>query len=147
LVSAEDIGMKPDLAKDENVDRVQCMKLVADWLPKIFGDPDLAVDTRVSIPIYVDLNRNVTRLWATLGVRLAKLDVTYARPPHLKPAKGSDDWKPAQPYQLEAAEYIIPVDEFAEIELQGLRTLTRDELRAVCDRERTKEKIVEALWQ
>jgi hypothetical protein len=147
LLSAEDIGMKPDLAKDENVDRARCTKLAADWLPKIFDDPDLAIDTRVSIPIYVDAdpNRSVTRLWATLGVRLAKLDVSYARPPHLKPAKGEEDWKPAQPHQLEAAEYVIPVDEFAEIELQGLRTLTRDELRAVCDREQTKEKIVAAL--
>jgi hypothetical protein len=145
LVSAEDIGLNPDLAQDENVDREHCSKLVADWLPKVFDDPDVAIDTRVSIPIYADYNRNVTCLWATLGVRLAKLEVSYARPPHLKPTKGGDDWKLAELYQLDAAEYLIPVDEFAEIELNGMRTLTRDELRAVCDREKTEEKIVEAL--
>jgi len=38
-----------------------------------------------------------------------------------------------------------PVDEFAEFELHGLRTLTRDEFRNMCEREKTKEKIVEAL--
>jgi hypothetical protein len=145
LLSAEDIGMKPDLVPDENVDPERCSKLAEDWLPKAFADPDLAIDTRVSIPIYVDPNSRVTRLWATLGVRLAKLDVRYARPPHLKPANGSLDWQPAEEHKLKPAEYLIPVDEFAEIELHGLRTLTREELRAVCDREKTKEAILAAL--
>jgi hypothetical protein len=147
LVSAEDIGLKPEFVRDENVDREHCYQLASDWLPKAFADADLGMDTRVSVPLYVDPNRRVTRLWATLGVRLAKLNVSYARPPHLKPANGALDWKLAEQHQLQAEEYVIPVDEFAEIELQGLRTLTRDELRAVCDREKTKEKIVEALRQ
>jgi hypothetical protein len=145
LLSSEDIGMKPELAKDENVDPAHCSQLAENWLPKAFADPDLAIDTRVSIPIYVDPNRQVTRLWATLGVRLAKLDVRYARPPHLKPANGSLEWQPADEHKLKPADYLIPVDEFAEIELRGLHTLTRDELRAVCDREKTKEAILAAL--
>jgi len=37
------------------------------------------------------------------------------------------------------------VDEFAEVELKGIRTLTREELRAICDREKTKEAILEVL--
>jgi hypothetical protein len=145
LVSAEDIGLKPDLAEDEGVDQEGCYKLAAQWIPQAFADPDLAADIRVSVPIYSDPGRNIVRLWATLGVRLAKLKVTYARPPHLKPANESADWKQAKHHQLQAAEFIIPVDEFAEFELDGLRTLTRDELRGICDREQTKEKIVEAL--
>jgi hypothetical protein len=145
LVSAEDIGLKPDLAKDEPVDPQRCYKLAADFLPGVFKDEDLATDTRVSVPIYVDRNRNVTRLWATLGVRLARLEAGYARPPHLKPAKGAGDWKPVESWQLEPAHYLIAVDEFAEIELKGRHTLTREELRAVCDREKTKEAILQAL--
>jgi hypothetical protein len=78
---------------------------------------------------------------------VAKLNVSYARPPHLKPANGAENWKRVESHRLEAADYLILVDEFAEIELQGLRTLTRDELRAVCDREKTKEKIIAALRQ
>jgi hypothetical protein len=37
------------------------------------------------------------------------------------------------------------VEEFAEVELPGLRSLTRQELRAICDREKTREAIVKAL--
>jgi hypothetical protein len=147
LISAEDIGMKLDLAKDEAVNREHCTKLAVDWLSRAFDDPDLAMDTRVSVPIYADADpvRPVTRLWATLGVRLARLEVSYAKPPHLKPAKGDDDWKLAETHQLQAAEFLIPVDEFAEFELKGMHTLTREELRAVCDREQTKDRIVGAL--
>jgi len=99
----------------------------------------------VSVPIYVDPNRQATRLWATLGVRLAKLDADYARPPHLKPEKVEGEWRPAEGHQLAMSYYLIPVDEFAEVELPGVRSLTRDEFRAVCDREKTKDAIVAAL--
>src|SRR5205807_54768 len=73
LVSAEDIGLKPALAKDEPVERDYCYNLAEHWLHWARDDDDLAVDTRVSVPILVDPTRNITRLWATLGVRLSKL--------------------------------------------------------------------------
>ena len=92
----------------------------------------------------MDPDRRVTRTWATLGVRLAKLDADYARPPHIKPVEGGD-WQPVEAHRLEAAHYLIVVDEFAEVELPGCRTLAREELRVVCDREKTREAILAAL--
>jgi len=143
LVSAEDIGLKPAFEADEEVDQEHCYKLAGDWLPKALADPDLTADTRVAVPIYAD--GSVTRMWATLGVRLAKLEAGYARPPSLKPAQGEGTWKTAEPHQLQNAYYLIPVDEFVEVELKGNRVLTREELRAICDREKTKEAILEEL--
>jgi hypothetical protein len=144
LVSAEDIGLKPALAADEPVDRDYCYKLADNWLHRAYRDEDLAVDTRVSVPIYVDPTRGVTRLWATLGVRLSKLEAKYATLPQIKPVKGGE-WKPVEQWKVHPANYLIPVDEFAEIELKGMRVLTREELREVCDREQTKETILQAL--
>ena len=40
---------------------------------------------------------------------------------------------------------MIAVDEFAEFEVDGSNTLTRAELRAFCDKYKTKEAILEAL--
>jgi hypothetical protein len=145
LVSAEDVGLKPSLTKDESVDQDRCYSLAIEWLTKAFADEDLAADTRVAVPVFVDPGREVTRHWATLGVRLTRLDVRYARPPHLKPAEGEGEWKPVEDYKLGPSEYLIPVDEFAEVELKGLKVLTREELRTICDREKTKEAIVRAL--
>jgi hypothetical protein len=145
LVSCEDLGMRPALTDDEPVDRNRCYKLADDWLPKALQDEDLAADTRVAVPVYVDPGRGITRVWLTLGVRLAKLDAQYARPPRIKPAKEPGDWKDPEPYLWRPVNYLIPVDEFAEVELRGRGVMTREEFRALCDRERTREAILHAL--
>jgi len=145
LVSVEDIGQKPALAADEGVDPQRCYQAATEWLPKANADADLAVDTRVAVPLFVDPNRGVTRVWLTLGVRLTRLDAAYARPPSLKPARAVGEWEAVKANQLEGASYLIAVDEFAEVELKGNRVLSREELRAICDREKTKEAILDAL--
>ncbi len=145
LLTAEDIGLRPELANDEPVDRERCYGLADDWLRKILKDNDLAADTRVAVPVAGDLNRQVVRLWVTLGVRLAKLDAAYARPPYFKPLDEPGDWKVLEMSKTAPAHFLIPVEEFAEVEQSGWKTLTRDELRAICDREKTKEAIIAAL--
>ena len=85
LLSAEDIGMAPALRSDEPVDRAACEARATQWLANYRDDLDLRLDTRVSVPIYFDVPRRRTRLWATIGVRLAKLHVSYARPPRIRP--------------------------------------------------------------
>ncbi len=145
LISAEDIGLKPALTNDEPVDQEQCYYLAESWLAKIFEDGDLAADTRVSVPIAADPNRQVVRLWVTLGVRLAKLDATYARPPHIKPLTGAGGWSVLEASRTAPAHFLIPVEDFAEVALPGWKVLTRDELRDICNRGRTKEAIIAAL--
>jgi hypothetical protein len=147
LVSAEDIGLKPAFATDERVDTERCYRLAVDWLAKAYQDEDLAADTRVGVPVFIDMNRNVTRLWLTLGVRLAKLEAQYVRAPQLKPSKLAGEWTPVESHRLALSNYLIPVDEFAEIEINGLQAPTREELRAICDRAKTKEAILQELRQ
>lgn len=152
LISAEDIGLTTDAGQSgqqeepqlaDEAERQQCYSLAEDWLGRAFDDPDLAVDTRVSVPIYVDRASNVTRLWTTLGVRLCPLTAEYSVPPQVKPAEGEGDWREAD--YVAASDYLLAVDEFAEVELKGVRVLTRDELRAVADEHQTKAAIVRAL--
>jgi hypothetical protein len=145
LLGVEDIGMTPALRPDEPVDRAACEAKAKEWLASYVQDSDLKVDTRVSVPLYYDIARQRTRLWATIGVRLAKLEASYARPPKIKPVAGAGDWQEVQPYQLEAAQYLIAVDEFAEVEIPGLGPLTRQEFRDVCNAHKTRSEIVQAL--
>ena len=97
------------------------------------------------MPIYVDPIGGKTRLWATLGVRLAHLEADYARPPQVRPKADGGPWKEVESWQLGRSRYVIAVDEFAEIELAGSNVLTREELRDACDRYQTKEEIVRGL--
>jgi hypothetical protein len=145
LLSAEDIGMAPGLRPDEPVDRAASEAKAAEWLASYGKDADLAVDTRVSVPLYFDGQHRRTQLWATIGVRLAKLDVSYARPPKIKPTEGAGGWAEVNPDQLEAVQYVIAVDEFAEVDIPGLQPLTRQELRQVCNAHKTKPEILQAL--
>ncbi len=85
LISAEDIGLAVELHPDEPVDVERSRAEALDWLSTIADDPDLAVDTRVAVPVFRDPNRQRQRLWCTLGVRFVKLDVGYAVPPHIRP--------------------------------------------------------------
>ncbi len=130
---------------DEPVDRAACEAKATEWLASYDKDADLAVDTRVSVPLYFDIGERRTRLWATIGVRLAKLDVSYAKPPKIKPSEGTGGWEEVQWDQLEAVQYVIAVDEFAEVEIPGLQPLTREEFRKICNAHRTKPEILQAL--
>jgi hypothetical protein len=145
LITCEDIGMRPRLLPDELVDEQAAKEAALAWIKNLEHDPDLARDTRVSVPIYTARLQNKTRLWATLGIRFARLEASYARPPKVRPQDGGQDWQEAEPDTLSKSHYVIAVDEFSEFELPGSASLTRNELRALCDRHQTKEEIVEAL--
>jgi hypothetical protein len=149
LLSAEDLGMRLKFLEGEEVDLDRCERLANNWLAQGPGglakDPDLARDTRVGVPVLYDAQRKATRLWLTIGVRLTRLETEFVRPPRLKPKEGSAEWTIPKPHLMASTTYLIPVDEFAEVELKGARVLTREELRSICDTRMTKEAIVEAL--
>ncbi|MEK7270738.1 MAG: hypothetical protein AAB215_07360 [Planctomycetota bacterium] len=145
LLSCEDIGMRPAISDEEAVDADAAKRAAEEYLARLKDDPDLIRDVRFAIPIYVDGNRNVTRLWAVLGVRMAHLEASYAKPPSIRPLKSEGDWTPAGARLLGDSLYWIPVEEFAEFELPGKVSLTRAEFRAICERCKTKEEILAAL--
>ena len=137
--------MSPQFLADEPVDQAAARREALKWLEHLDADPDLACDTRVSVPIAIDPVGGKTRLWATVGVRLAPLDASYARPPRVRPKDKKGEWKEVERYQAGSSDYVLPVVEFAEFEMTGSNALSREEFRAVCDRCATKEEIVQAL--
>ena len=86
-----------------------------------------------------------TRMWGTLGVRLAHLEASYARRPKVQPKDIPGIWQDVEAFQLSGVRYVIPVDAFAEFEIDGPGALTREEFRKICDQHKTKEEIIEAL--
>ncbi len=145
LISCEDIGLKPNLLQDEVLDASQCYAAANSWLTTIWSDSDFSTDTRVAIPIASDLGRNVTRLWVTLGVRLAKLDVRYAKPPKIRPVDSSESWQEPDRKTVKPIQYLIPIDEFTELEISGVRSISREELRSQIPEAATREEIISSL--
>ncbi|MDA0589283.1 MAG: hypothetical protein O2820_14995 [Planctomycetota bacterium] len=144
LISCEDIGLRPELAEGELADPRLTKQLALNWLMTLSSNLDLKRDTRVAVPIHQDRRQRQTRIWVTLGVRQTKLTATYARPPMVRNEE-EPDWKTPQSYQLNSGNFLIAVDEFAEVTIPGLTCPNRKELRKLCDEKKTKEAIVEAL--
>ncbi|MCA9105074.1 MAG: hypothetical protein KDA83_06595 [Planctomycetales bacterium] len=143
LVTCEDIGMRPEFAADEMIDTDAAMAAALEWLDGFAVDPDLAVDTRVCVPIYIDPLKNETRYWGTIGIRLVKLDARYLTPPSVRPldenGQPTGEWQEAERYLLSESEYLIAVDEFAEFTMPGVQVLTREAFRELCTQVQTKE--------
>lgn len=147
FVSCEDIGHKPQLLEGENADPDYTRAIAADWLKSWETDPDLAVDTRVAVPIYRD--DRVSRFWCTLGVRPIKLEADYARRPSWRPLPAAGEqpqpWQELESYKVQKAEWVILGDDFAEVQKGARATLSRGELQKVCDQGGSKEEIIKAL--
>jgi hypothetical protein len=147
FVSCEDIGHKPQLLEGENADADYTRAIAADWLKSWETDPDLAVDTRVAVPIYRDIA--VSRFWCTLGVRPIKLEADYARRPSWRPMPAAGEqpqpWRELEYHEVQKGKWVILGDEFAEVQKGARATLTRGELRQACDQAGSKEAIIQAL--
>jgi hypothetical protein len=146
LVSCEDLGLRPSTTAEETGDPAAAMQAAEKWLQDYKTDPDLAVDTRVIVPVYRDPQRQVTSIWATAGIRLVKLTAGFDErfPPSLRPLAGGE-WKPAEPGKLAPVTQLIAVDEFVTCQMPSLTPLSRDEFRKLCDEQKSKERIVAAL--
>lgn len=147
LIACEDIGLPSAVSAEELPDPNAARSAALAWLEDWSVDADLAVDTRVIVPVAVDPPRNATNVWGTIGVRLAKLDVAFDSEfrPSVRPAGSSDEWQPADPWTLEGKTYLIPVDEFVSAEIPRLDCPTREDFRRMCNEAGTAEAIRKAL--
>jgi len=148
LVSCEDIGMKDELLDAEVENKEYARALAAKWLQNWQGDPDLAIDTRVAVPIYFNYAVG-TRFWATIGVRAVPLSVRWETEPSWRPlakeGEAPGEWQKMERRNLDHGNYLLLVDEFAEFERRGSVALPRTELRKVCDGAGSKAEIIKAL--
>lgn len=124
-VAGHELGIEP--AKGPDVARFR------EWAKS----PDIGGDVRMMVPIFHDVGRKKTKVWAILGWATRSLRVSYVTPPSVRVTKGSPHVKWLPTFRQIA----YPV--FAETYVS--RLLDRDEFRAHCDRYKTAERILEHL--
>jgi hypothetical protein len=152
-----DLGMGPELADGGNAGRF------AGWRASLEADPDVSRDCRMMVPVFYDLGRQRTKVWAFLGWRTVPVHVRYRaepvvlgverdRPPDPEPTDrlgvlrrkfgGQPEPQPTDPppveFSGECHEFAVPV--MAEVYVS--RLLDRDEFRRHCDRHRTRDAIL-----
>jgi hypothetical protein len=99
--------------------------------------PDIGQDVRMMVPVFFDIGRQKTKVWAILGWATRLLEVSFATPPTAHVVKGRPHVRFASTFRQIA----YPV--FAETYVT--RLLDRDEFRAHCDRYRTRSEILQHL--
>ena len=142
-VSADSIGMAPELAQDELAAfPLDAARVAArDWLANVANDADIARDPRVSLPVAIADGDAI--YWAVVGVKILHLHASFPesrRPEVLGQLPYScvqTGWKPFEPYLL--VEQTVQVRRSTH-----LPPLTRDEFRALCNEHDTAEAIANA---
>ncbi len=97
-------------------------------------DPELDADVRMLVPVFHDLGRGKTKVWAVLGWATRELRVSFDRPLALRVLEGRVRIEHGT--QTRAIAYPV----FAEAYVSKL--LDRDEFRAHCDRYKTRQQIL-----
>lgn len=111
------------------------------WRANPDADPDLAGDSRMMVPLAVDPAKGTTRVWAFLGWLARDLDVSFETRP--VPTSLMRDGAPAGSLpRIEWGGNCFTVSVPVVVEVDVTRLLDRDEMRALCDRWRTRSAIL-----
>lgn len=142
-LSADALGMRPELADDELVAFPvdEARTAARTWLANVASVPDVARDPRVSLPVAIQDGYGI--YWAVVGVKVLHLQASFpesTRPEVLSSTPWGctqTGWKSYEPYLL--VEQTIQVRRPT-----SLPPLNREEFRALCDQHDTAEAIAEA---
>jgi hypothetical protein len=152
-----------ELGMGSSSDNDRAAGLFADWKSVVARDEDLSQDARMMVPVFFDLGRRKTKVWAVLGWRKVMVNVSFRVQPkvlEVKPVKPAEPdpgdrvaqlrrkfRKSAEPPISEPPEVLFTgeVHRFAVpvmAEVYVTRLLDRDEFRWHCDRFRTRSAIL-----
>lgn len=142
-VASASLGMAPLQTPEEQPDDpAHCEKMARSWLESLPSDPDLGRDPRVIVPVQTMPDRS-TRAWAVIGVRVVSTEARFV--PGFEPEVVS----PGGACLVRGFVPVVkPIAMGKQVEVTlrpGTPPPTRDELRALCDREGSVEAIVKAL--
>lgn len=145
LRSCEEIGMKPDPDSGNPRDANRHRAVLGAWLVTLRQDPDLGKDIRMMVPIFYDIKRHQTKVWAVLGVASKPLNVSYTKSPTVKEVKGPGGArvKPGD-VDLQFVSQDTKLAYIVSAEIYVNRLLNRTEFRHLCDQKKTFKAIVES---
>jgi len=124
-VAGHELGMAP--ATQQQFSRLQS------WAK----GPDIGEDIRMMVPVFHDIGRGKTKVWAILGWAVRHLTVEFDTPPAVHVLKGRPK------IEFAHASYRVAFPILAEAYVT--RLLNRDEFRAHCDRYGTRSRILQNL--
>jgi hypothetical protein len=78
---SQQLGLAPDAASGADLSANATAERFAAWARAPHFDPDLSQDLRAMIPVFYDVERRKTKVWAFLGWSSRPITVSFARAP------------------------------------------------------------------
>jgi len=138
------LGMNPSSSPSIITDRVRNTAAVAftEWQKKLADDPDVGQDARMMVPLFYDVNRRKTKVLVFMGWTTRPVEVSFATPPKAtifdKKGKRVTIFGPKLAFESSRYNLAYPVTAEAYV----TRILNRNEVRAHCDRYKTRSAIL-----
>lgn len=117
------------------------IRLFRDWAQQQDSDEDLRRDSRMMVPLFYDIERDLTKVWAFLGWESRAMHLSFAKKPKVRVLNAPGVFvKAALDVRLATQHESAPFPVVAETYVATL--LDRDEFRVHCDKFRTREQIL-----
>lgn len=140
---ARQMGMRPDSSILLGTgDAERDAEAFLHWTANHSLDPDLGRDVRMMVPVFYDVVRKKTKVWAMLGWQWHRLSISFAGRPHVQVFDEDDNRLERSQYELRfgrnSEEVVTPVT--AEFYVD--RLLDRDEFRRLLDTYRSRSAVL-----
>lgn len=142
-LACRELGMSPD--KSARTEGAAAIERLEAWRKALVSDPDLSIDTRMMVPLFVDQLRGQTKVLVVLGWAQRSLSVGFDTPPvvTVRKAANSRIARSHPPVKFVGTNVTIQFPVMAEVYVS--RILDRDEFRRLCDQHRWRDAILQAL--
>jgi hypothetical protein len=141
---ARQLGMAPDARVGDAAFAAAAVDCFQAWSRRQAQDPDLGQDVRAMVPVFYDLGRKRTKVWAFMGWSQRPVTIAFARPPEAvvltrlgRPARRHP------PIQWDSLHALLAYPVMAELYVD--RILNRAEFRQLCDECRTRSELLRRL--
>ncbi len=144
LITAGEIGLQVTkdmitIATEEEQKYRQTAKM---WISGIQEDIDLAQDNRMMVPVFYDLQRRQTKVWAFLGYAVRPVTISYEKEPDFVVTNTKRERMKRKVKFKKQDRYIIyPVS----TEVYTNKILNRKEFQELCDTYKSEESIIRAI--
>jgi hypothetical protein len=146
LTSMVELGLPARLETDgfqqSALDENSCLNHFQEWRARLLSDPDVASDSRMMVPVFHDLGRNKTKVWAFLGWEVTWIEASFARDPKIE-VRDKSGKECTRPITFTQDSYAAAKPVIHEIYVSEL--MDRSQFRAHCDKYRTAAAILENL--
>lgn len=141
---SRELGLVPESVPGSKVSANYAAQRFTAWVRELRSDPDLSMDLRAMVPVFYDVQRRKTKVWAFLGWSHRPIVVSFARPPKAMVRDLTGRLLSIHPPIRWGGIYTrLPYPVTAEFYVD--RILDRDEFRKLCDSCVTRSAILKRL--